>query len=58
MHYFSNKNFQKSTKIFKNRPLTFKIGELKFRDLAKWFLKLIMTKSNFQNIVMMSFQWC
>jgi len=31
------------------RLLTFNNGDLKFRDLAKWwFLKLIMTKSNFK----------
>jgi len=30
-------------------PLTFNIGDLKFRDLAKLcFFKLIMTKSNFK----------
>jgi len=38
MHYFSNK-------IFKNRQ------DLKMRDLSiLWFLKLIMTKSNFKKI--------
>jgi len=41
MHYFSNK--------FSKIVLTFNIGGLKFRDLAKcWFLKLIMKKWNFK----------
>jgi len=50
MHYFTNK----FSKIALNaessqRFLTFNIGDLKFRDLAKcWFLKLIMTKSSFK----------
>jgi len=53
MHYFSNK-FSKIAKrcmgAFRpQRLLIFNIGDLKFRDLAKeWFLKLIMTKSNFK----------
>jgi len=33
------------------RSLTFNIGDLKFRDLAKlWTFKLIMKKSNFKKI--------
>jgi len=53
MHYFSNK-FSKIAKRWglstpQHRPLTFNISGLKFHDLAKkWFLKLIMTKSNFK----------
>jgi len=35
--------------------LTINIGVLKFRDLAKlWFFELIVTKSNFKKIVMIS----
>jgi len=60
MHYFNNK----CSKIAKRwdylnspqRPLSFNIGDLKFRDLATlWFFKPIMTKSNFKNIVMTYF---
>jgi len=52
MHYFSNK-FSKVAKrwgaLRLQRPSTFNIGDLKFRDLAKLcFFKLIMTKSNFK----------
>jgi len=52
MHYFSNK-FSKIAKrwgVFRpQRLLTFNIGDLKLRDLAKWwFLKLIMMESNFK----------
>jgi len=51
MHYFSNK-FSKIAKTGAFPPqhhFTFNIGALKFRGLAKWwFLKLIMTKSNFK----------
>jgi len=51
MYYFSD-NFSKIAK-----RLTFNIDDLKFRDMAKYlFLKLNMTKSNFKNIVMMSFK--
>jgi len=33
------------------RPLTFNVGDLKLRDLAKlWIFKLIMMKSNFKKI--------
>jgi len=46
------KNFQNRQALgaFRlQRLLTFNIGDLKFRDLAKWwFLKLIKTKSNFK----------
>jgi len=50
MHYFSCK-FSKIAN-HSQHPLTFSIGVMKFRDLAKlWFFKLIMTKSNFKNIV-------
>jgi len=39
------------------RRLNFNIDDLKFRNLAKeWFMKLIMTKSNFKNTVMTSFK--
>jgi len=40
------------------RHLTFDLGDLKLRDLAKllWFFKLIMTKSNFKKLAMTSFQ--
>jgi len=34
------------------QPLTFGIGDLKLRDLAKlWLSKLIMTKSNFKKSI-------
>jgi len=55
MHYFSNK----CLKIFKHRGhsssfsdlLTFDLGDLKLRDLAKLeFFKLIMMKSNLKII--------
>jgi len=49
IHYFSNK-FSKIAKRWGS--------SLKFCDLAKFcFFKLIMPKSNFKKIVMMSFQW-
>jgi len=46
MHYFSDK----FSKIATQRPLTFNIDDLKFRDLAKLWLafKLIITKFNFK----------
>jgi len=50
MHSFSNK-FSKIALGAETpqRLLIFNIGNLKFRDLAKWcFLKLIMKKSNFK----------
>jgi len=52
MHYFKNK-FSKIAKLSvlsaPMRLLIFNIDDLKFCDLAKlWFLKLIMTKSNFE----------
>jgi len=58
--YFSDK-FSKIAKRWGlsalQRRLTSNIDDLKFRDLTKeWFLKLIMTNSNFKNIVMTSFQ--
>jgi len=44
MYYFSNKFY-----LLLKRSLTFNIGDLKFRNLAKyWFMKLIITKSNFK----------
>jgi len=39
-------------------PLTFDVGDLKLRDLAKlWFFNMIMTKSHWKKSVMSSFQW-
>jgi len=33
------------------RPLIFKIGDVKVRNLPKlWFVKLVMTKSNYKKI--------
>jgi len=49
--YFQ-KNLQAQGALRPQRPLTFNIGEPKFRDMAKlYFFKLItyMTKSNFKN---------
>jgi len=48
MYYFSNFH-----RLRPQCPLTFDIGDLKLRDLAKlWFFKLTMTKSNFKKSVM------
>jgi len=54
MHGFSNK-FSNTAKRWgmgafrSQRPFTFNIGDMKFRDLAKlWIFKLIMKKSNFK----------
>jgi len=61
IHYFSNK-FSKIAKRWVlsvpsgQRPISFDVGDLKLRDLAKlWFFKLIMVKSNFKKSVMTSF---
>jgi len=56
MHYFSNK-FSKIARLSApQRSLIFDFGDLKLRDVAKfYFFKLIMTKSNFKKSVMLHF---
>jgi len=61
MHYFSNeflkiaKRWELSAIPFPQRLLTFNIGDLKFRDLAKWwFFKADYAEIKLQNIVMTS----
>jgi len=52
MQHYLVTNFQKSPSVGGfpfPAPLNLQFGDLKFRDLAKyWFLKLIMTKSIFK----------
>jgi len=54
MHCFSNKFKKSSSTVWalrSKRPLTFNIGDLKLRDVAKlWIFKLIIKKSNFKKI--------
>jgi len=49
MHCFSKKISKNRQALHPQCPLTFNIGNLKLRDLAKlWIFKLIMEKLNFK----------